>query len=133
MKQYYENSEYRTAIKRSQINVEAMNLVNQHYKYLYNTLVKSEGDKDIFQDTVLSISYKYNPDKEFTEQFIFHFKSNQYGLLQESKMRNYIIRVNPDKYYFKTEEEYLEPNKSSLDEFTANILQDARNKITTKN
>ena len=110
-----------------------MNLVNQHYKYLYNTLVKSEGDKDIFQDTVLSISYKYHPDKEITEQFIFHFQSNQYGLLQESMMKNYLIGEIPDNYDLKTEEEYLEPNKISLDELTANILQDARNKITTKN
>ena len=63
-RQYYENAQYRTAIKLSKPNEEAMNLVNIHYKYLYSKLVKKEEDQDIFNDTVLSISYKYDPDKD---------------------------------------------------------------------
>ena len=122
-RQYYENAEFRTAIKKSKQNPEAMDLVNKHYKYLYSKLVKKKEDQDIFNDTVLSISYKYNPDKDFIEQFIFHFKSNQVGLVQENKMRNYLTIELSESYINipDKEDEYLD--KIDLNELVTDIAK----------
>lgn len=125
-KPYYENSQYRTAIKKSQINEEAMRLVNQHYRYLYSKLVLTENDRDLFNDTVLSISYKYDPTKDFVNQFIFHFKSNQVGLVQENKIRNYLVAEMPDNYDTIDEDEpESEAEKITMNELITSI-KDAR-------
>lgn len=125
-KTYYENSQYRTAIKKSQINEEAMRLVNQHYRYLYSKLVLTENDRDLFNDTVLSISYKYDPTKDFVNQFIFHFKSNQVGLVQENKIRNYLVTEMPDNYDRIDEDEpESQTNKITMNELITSI-KDAR-------
>ena len=125
-RQYYENAQYRTAIKLSKPNEEAMNLVNIHYKYLYSKLVKKEEDQDIFNDTVLSISYKYDPDKDCINQFIFHFKSNQGGLVQENKMRNYLITEMPDNYDRSEDEPEQIKDKIELNDLVNEIIN-ARN------
>ena len=132
-KPYYENSQYRTAIKRSQINEEAMRLVNQHYRYLYSKLVLTENDRDLFNDTVLSISYKYDPNKDFVNQFIFHFKSNQVGLVQENKIRNYLVTEIPDNYDTIDEDEpESEADKITMNELITSIKDARTEEITQK-
>ena len=132
-KPYYENSQYRTAIKKSQINEEAMRLVNQHYRYLYSKLVLTENDRDLFNDTVLSISYKYDPSKDFVNQFIFHFKSNQVGLVQENKIRNYLVTEMPDNYDSIDEDEpESEADKITMNELITSIKDARIEEITQK-
>ena len=45
----------------------------KHHKQLWDLLVHSPEDKDIFNDTYLKLTYKYNPDKDFIEQFKWVF------------------------------------------------------------
>ena len=128
---FRENKDSKIAIKRSQINEEAMRLLNQNYNFLYNELVKTENDQDLFNDTVLSISYKYNPDNEFNEQFIFHFKSNQVGLTQENKIRNYLIQEIPENYDIIEDEPEYNEDKITMNDFI-NDLNNANNKKTNQ-
>ena len=126
---YYENEKNRTANKRSQINEEAMRLLNQNYNFLYNELVKTDNDRDLFNDTVLSISYKYNPDNEFNEQFIFHFKSNQVGLTQENKIRNYLIQEIPENYDIIEDEPEHNEDKITMNDFINDLT--SKTKLTS--
>ena len=128
---FRENKDSKIAIKRSQINEEAMRLLNQNYNFLYNELVKTENDKDIFNDTVLSISYKYNPDKDFNEQFIFHFKSNNVAFIQQNKIRNYLIQEIPENYDIIEDEPEYNEDKITMNDFI-NDLNNANNKKTNQ-
>lgn len=44
-----------------------------HYKQLNDELVQTPEDKDVFNDTYLKLTYKYNPNKDFKEQFRWVF------------------------------------------------------------
>ena len=127
---FRENKDSKIAIKRSQINEEAMRLLNQNYNFLYNELVKTDNDRDLFNDTVLSISYKYNPDNEFNEQFIFHFKSNQVGLTQENKIRNYLIQEIPENYDIIEDEPEHNEDKITMNDFINDLT--SKTKLTSQ-
>ena len=66
--------------KRMQINIDkallnaaVTNLTMKHYDKLHKELVVKDCDQDIFHDTYLKLTYKYNPDKDFREQFRWLF------------------------------------------------------------
>ena len=60
-------------IQKASYNPEVNTLMGWHYQKLYNTLVVSKADEDIFNDAYLKITYKYNPDEDFMEQFKWLF------------------------------------------------------------
>lgn len=61
-------------IQKSTYNKDTITLMGQHYQELYDTLVSTPEDEDVFNDTYLKITYKYNPDKDFIEQFKWLFQ-----------------------------------------------------------
>ncbi len=46
----------------------------KHYGKLHKELVVKDCDQDIFHDTFIKLTYKYNPDKDFKEQFRWLFR-----------------------------------------------------------
>ena len=78
--------------KRMQCNIEkatqnetVSKLTNRHYKWLYKLLVHSPEDQDIFNDTYLKLTYKYNPEKDFVEQFKFIFSQLKGAYYRDAK------------------------------------------------
>ena len=61
-------------ISKAKYNPQVTKLMEQHYQQLYQALVASKADEDIFNDTFLKITYKHNPDKDFVEQFKWLFQ-----------------------------------------------------------
>ena len=55
------------------LNAAVTSLMITHYKQLSIELVKTPEDGDVFNDTYLKLTYKYNPDKDFREQFRWVF------------------------------------------------------------
>lgn len=76
-------------IKKSIYNEDVNQLFNQHYRYLYSKLVYKEEDRDTFNDTFLKLTYNYNPDKDFIDQFIYYFKLLKGAYYRDSKVENY--------------------------------------------
>ena len=60
-------------VDKATLNDTVAILTMEHYKQLYNMLVKQPEDRDIFNDTYLKLTYKYNPNKDFIEQFKWIF------------------------------------------------------------
>ena len=84
-------------IEKAIINEVVMNLTLKNYNQLQMELVKSPEDWDIFNDTYLKLTYKYNPNKDFKEQFKWLFnqlkgayyrddKANHFYTLEENRI-----------------------------------------------
>ena len=84
-------------LEKAILNVSLTKLLLQNYHQLCNELVKGGDDMDIFNDTYLKLTYKYNPDKDFKEQFRWLFnqlkgayfrddKCNRFYTLEEDKI-----------------------------------------------
>lgn len=61
-------------IEKAMLNDSVAQLTSQHYQQLYKELVITPEDRDIFNDTFLKLTYKFNPQKDFKEQFRWFFK-----------------------------------------------------------
>ena len=61
-------------LQKATYNKDTVTLMGQHHQSLYDALVHTPEDEDIFNDTYLKITYKYNPDKDFIEQFKWLFQ-----------------------------------------------------------
>lgn len=46
----------------------------QYYSLLHKELVTVPEEEDIFTDTFLKLTYNFNPDKLFVEQFRYYFQ-----------------------------------------------------------
>lgn len=57
----------------------------KHHKQLWDLLVHSPEDKDIFNDTYLKLTYKYDPDKDFVEQFKWVFNQLKGAYKRDAK------------------------------------------------
>jgi hypothetical protein len=62
------------SINKAEFNDTVNQLFNTHYKYLYTSLVKSEYDCDVFNDTYIKLTYSYYEDKDFVDEFMRIFK-----------------------------------------------------------
>lgn len=94
-------TKYRTEqinINKSLDNNEVSDLLRLHYQYLYSKLVHSKEDEDIFNDTYLKMTYRYNPDLDFIDQFIYHFKLYK-GNFRRYDYINRCKEVNIDNYW----------------------------------
>ena len=80
-----------TNIEKAVFNDEVNQLFNQHYRYLHSLLVKIEEDEDTFNDTFLKLTYNYNPDKDFIDQFKYYFNLLKGAYNRADKVEKYHI------------------------------------------
>ena len=85
-------------IRKSKSNQEVSNMLQKHYKYLHSRLVKFRDDEDTFNDTYLKLTYNYNPDKDFIDQFIYYFNLLKGAYYRDSKVRTYQVTYIEDNY-----------------------------------
>ena len=85
-------------IRKSIYNKDLSTLMQIHYKYLHSRLVKYEYDEDTFNDTYLKLTYNYNPDKDFIDQFIYYFNLLKGAYFRDSKVRKYQVTYIEDNY-----------------------------------
>lgn len=90
-----------SSYKRKQVNISkaVFNdivglLLTKNYKYLYSHLVKSDTDKDVFNDTYLRLTYSYNPDIDFIEQFKYYFNLLKGAYYRDDKVANYYVGLD---------------------------------------
>lgn len=89
-----------SSYKRKQVNIdkaipnsEVSRLLQLHYKYLHSLLVKSDRDEEIFNDTYLKLTYNYNPEKDFIEQYVYYFKLLKGAYYRDDKVANYYVEL----------------------------------------
>ena len=70
-------------------NEQAITQMNLHYQLLHSTLVQTESDEDVFNDTFLKITYKYNPEKDFVEQFKWLFNQLKGAYYRDDRANNF--------------------------------------------
>lgn len=90
-----------SSYKRKQINIEkavfnpvVSQQLNTHYRYLHNLLVNQDSDEDIFNDTFLKLTYNYQPDTDFKEQFIYYFKLLKGAYYRDDKVAGYMLTLD---------------------------------------
>ena len=76
-------------IEKAIINEGVMNLTLKNYNQLQMELVKSPEDWDIFNDTYLKLTYKYNPNKDFKEQFKWLFNQLKGAYYRDDKANHF--------------------------------------------
>lgn len=82
-------------MQKATYNPDTITLMGQHYQQLYNTLVSTPEDEDVFNDTYLKITYKYNPDKDFVEQFKWLFNQLK-GAYYRDDRANHFYQIRED-------------------------------------
>lgn len=90
-----------SSYKRKQVNISkavfnaavSQQLV-KHYRYLHSHLVKVDGDEDIFNDTYLKLTYNYQPDKDFIEQYIYYFNLLKGAYYRDDKVAGYYLTLD---------------------------------------
>lgn len=112
-------------IKKSEYNSEVSQLLSQHYKYLYSLLVKREDDKDIFNDTFLKLTYKYNQDKDFIDQFKFWFGRLKGEYYRDDKVTNYYVTDIEDRDFPEIEEVYVKTKKLKIKDLKDALVKEA--------
>ena len=60
-------------------------LTSKYYNRLQESLVKTPEDRDVFNDTFLKLTYKYNPNKDFVEQFKWIFNQLKGAYYRDAK------------------------------------------------
>lgn len=112
-------------IDKSITNREVSILMSKHYYYLHNLLVKIEFHEDIFQDTFLKLTYNYNPDREFIEQFEYYFNMLKGWYYRSSKVIKYHIRELDDNLDIEDEEEIEQINETNFEDLRNAVLAKA--------
>lgn len=119
-----------SSYKRKQVNIskatfndEVNRLMEIYYKQLHSLLVKSEQDQDTFNDTYLKLTYNYNPEKNFIEQFKYYFNLLKGAYYRDDRVANYYLSLSdiPDISYKTDEEEVKTEEKISMDKLKQNI------------
>ena len=82
-------------IEKAILNAAVTNLIAKHYNQLRKELVKVPEDLDVFNDTYLKLTYKYNPDKDFREQFKWLFRQLKGAYYRDDRCQHtYTINEN---------------------------------------
>lgn len=89
--------------KRKQVNIqkaihndEVSDLLSQHYGYLHSLLVRSSKDEDTFNDTFLKLTYCYQSDNDFIEQYKYYFSMLKGAYYRDKKVDNYRLQFTND-------------------------------------
>lgn len=117
----------KTAINNAKENPKAMKLMAQYYNQLHAELVNSELDEEIFNTTVLSISYRL--DGDFVECFRKLFRSNYMRYCHERRIY-YATHDELDTEKMDVVDDYID---EELHNINLNNLIDAINKSTKEN
>ena len=129
-----------SSYKRKQVNISkavfnaaVSQQLTKYYKYLHNLLVIVEGDEDIFNDTYLKLTYNYEPDKDFREQFIYYFKLLKGAYYRDDKVSGYYLSLDTAADIADTPEydEYKQIDKPSLTNLKASVQSYAKVKKST--
>ena len=83
-------------LEKAILNVSVTKLMLQNHNQLYGELVKTPEDRDIFNDAYLKLTYKYNPDKDFKEQFKWLFNQLKGAYYRDDKC-NWFYTLEEDK------------------------------------
>ena len=90
-----------SSYKRKQVNIskaisnEAVSQqLEKHYKYLHNLLVVVDTDEDIFNDTYLKLTYNYQPEIDFINQFIYYFNLLKGAYYRDDKVAGYYLSLD---------------------------------------
>lgn len=78
-----------TNIEKAIFNDEVNTYFQQHYRYLHSLLVKTEEDEDTFNDTFLKLTYNYNSEKDFIEQYKYYFNLLKGAYNRADKVEKY--------------------------------------------
>lgn len=108
-------------IQKSVTNERVTELLTRHYKYLHSLLIKQPADEDIFNDTYLKLTYNYNPDKDFIDQYKYYFNLLKGAYYRDNKVTNWLvthIEDNPVEIPDTIPDE--QPNKKK-DDFISNL------------
>ena len=81
---------HQTPINKSQVNPSVNQLVEKYYAALSRELIRTEGDEGIFQDVVLSMTYKFK-EGDFCTCFRKEFRSHKSRIVRIRKANNYIF------------------------------------------
>lgn len=71
---------------------------------IYNVLIKNFKCIDIFNDTVIKLTYKYNPNIPLYEQFSFYYNQLKGEYFRDNKVTNYLIQSYADYQQINEEE-----------------------------
>ena len=112
-------------IEKAVVNDEVSCYLQQHYKYLHSLLVKNPQDEDTFNDTYLKLTYNYNPDKDFIEQFKYYFNLLKGAYYRDDKVANYYLYLVDD--YSGLDKEDIEYYEDTPVKKTS--INDLKNKI----
>lgn len=121
-----------SSYKRKQLNIskatynsEVNQLLEVHYKYLHSLLVKSDKDEPIFNDTYLKLTYNYNPDKDFIEQYKYYFNLLKGAYYRDDRVANYYLDIveafNQPDQIIEDEPEPVQQPRQSLEELKSKI------------
>ena len=114
-------------------NEEVAQYLKQHYYYLHSLLVRKEEDEDTFNDTYLKLTYNYNPDKDFIEQFKYFFRLLKGAYYRDNKVENYHLnRLEGIDIADKPEEDSPSVQKIDLTELKTKIQNFANFKEARK-
>ena len=111
-------------IKKSKENPAVMELIGKHYEYLRKRCIWVDEDEDTFNDTVLKITYNYNPEIDFAQQFIHQFNLEKRYKYDEKKLNSYLYQKLDDKPDFDIEDIIEEDNKSTNNVFSKEDIQE---------
>lgn len=112
-------------IQKSITNERVTELLTRHYKYLHSTLVKQPEDEDVFNDTYLKLTYNYNPDKDFIDQYKYYFNLLKGAYYRDNKVTNWLVThlednpveipdTIPDEQPIKKKDDFINNLKSEL-------------------
>ena len=121
-----------SSYNRKQVNIEkaipndeVTYYLQQHYKYLHSFLVKNPQDEDTFNDTYLKLTYNYNSEKDFIEQFKYYFNLLKGAYYRDDKVANYYLDIVDD--YTGIDKEEIEYYEDTPVKKTS--INDLKNKI----
>lgn len=130
-----------SSYKRKQVNISkavfnaaVSQQLTKHYKYLHNLLVLVEGDEDIFNDTYLKLTYNYQPDKDFIEQYIYYFNLLKGAYYRDDKVAGYYLTLDAAADIADApeyEDEPVKVDKPSLTNLKASVQSYANFKKST--
>ena len=96
----------------------------KHYKTLFVNLVRTDLDRDIFNDTYLKLTYNYDPEQDFKEQYTYYFNMLKGWYYRSAKVIKYHIKDFDDNIDVE-DEEYIEEDKETN-------FEDLRNAVLSK-
>ena len=82
-------------MQKATYNYTVINLMQKYYCQLHSMLVNTPQDEDVFNDTYLKMTYKYNPSKDFVEQFKWLFNQLK-GAYYRDDRANHFYQIRED-------------------------------------